>query len=411
MKPGDIDLNNPDSFRDGVPHDYFALLRREAPVSWNEEREPKGPGFWVITKYEDLKFASKHPEIFSSSAGGTNIHTPPDEEMPGLRALMLNMDPPQHVKYRRLVNRGFTPRMIQKLEPHIRDMAVRIIDNVAERGECDFVADIAAELPLLVICEMMGVPLEDRKQIYDLSNIMIGFDDPEFQHSREDAKAAGTEMFLYAAKLAERARERPADDLATVLVSADVDGEKLSELEFNSFFLLLMVAGNETTRTVTTHGMRLLMEHPEQHAKLRGNPALIASAVEEILRVSPPVNYFRRTATRDTQIRGVKIRAGEKIAMWYPSVNRDEDVFPNPNTFEVTRSPNEHLAFGIGEHFCLGANLARLELNVMFQELLSRLPDIELAGPVRRLRSNFINGVKEMRVRFTPRSPARRAVA
>jgi cholest-4-en-3-one 26-monooxygenase len=413
MKPGDIDLNDPDSFRDGVPHEYFKILRTEAPVSWNEERQPQGPGFWVITKYDDLKFISRNPDLFSSTIGGTSIFTPPEEDMMGLRALMLNMDPPQHVKYRALVNRGFTPRMIQKIEPHIRDMTRQIIDRVAERGECDFVADIAAELPLQVICEMMGVPLEDRKYIYELSNLMIGFDDPEFQHSREDGKRAGTEMFLYAAKLGERARQHPADDLATVLVSADVDGEKLPELEFNSFFLLLMVAGNETTRTVTTHGMRLLMEHPEQRARLLANPSLIPSAIEEILRVSPPVNYFRRTATRDTEIRGVKISAGQKVAMWYPSVNRDEDVFPDSDRFDVVRSPNEHLAFGIGEHFCLGASLARLELKVVFEELLRRLPDIELSGPVRRLRSNFINGVKEMRVRFTPRpaQPARRAAA
>jgi cholest-4-en-3-one 26-monooxygenase len=402
MKPGDIDLSDPSSFARGFPHAYFKQLRREAPVSWN--REQGGSGFWVITKYEDLKNVSKDPATFSSAIRATNILDPPEPEMPGLRAIMLNMDPPQHVKFRRLVQKGFTPRMVQRLESHIRERAVRIVDRVAARGQCEFVSEVAAELPMQVICDMVGVPEEDRRKVYDLSNLMIGFDDPEFQSSREDGKRAGLEMFMYAAKLAERARVRPGDDLATALVNAEVDGEKLTELEFNSFFLLLSVAGNETTRTVTSHGMRLLMEHSEQRARLVADPSRIPFAVEEILRFNPPVMYFRRTATRETEIRGVKIARGDKIVMWYPSVNRDEEVFDDPDRFDSERDPNEHLSFGIGEHFCLGANLARLELKIIFEELLRRLPDMEIAQPIRRLRSNFIDGIKEMRVRFTPAS-------
>ena len=401
MKIGDADLSDPRAFDGGFPHEYFRMLRRDAPVSWNAERDG-GPGFWVITKYDDLKQVSREPNLFSSWRGGTNIFDPPENTLMELRAIMLNMDPPQHVKFRRLVQKGFTPRMVTRLEEHIRDMARTIVDRVAHKGECEFVSEIAAELPMQVICELVGVPEEDRRRVYDLSNLMIGFDDPEVQASREQGKQAGIEMFMYAAKLAEQGRTQPADNLATALVNAEVDGEKLTELEFNSFFLLLAVAGNETTRTVTAHGMRLLMEHPDQRRRLIDNPGLIPSAIEEILRYNPPVMYFRRTATADTEIRATKIRAGDKITMWYPSVNRDEDVFPDPDRFDVARSPNEHLAFGIGEHFCLGANLARLELKVIFEELLRRLPDMEPAAPPRLLRSNFIDGIKEMRVKFAP---------
>ncbi len=400
LTPGELDLSIAAEFDDGFPHAYFKMLRAEAPVCWHGERD--GPGHWAITRYEDLKFASRNPQRFSSSLGGTTIRDLPPEQLERSRAIMLNMDPPQHAKYRRLVQRGFTPRMIQQLALHIRQLAGEIIDRVAPRGECEFVSEVAAELPMQVICEMMGVPEEDRRGIYELSNRLIGFEDPEYQASLDAGFQASMEMFLYASKLSERARQAPADDIVTALVSADVDGEKLSDLDFNSFFLLLAVAGNETTRTATSQGIRLLAEHPEQRARLVQNPALIPSAIEEILRFNPPVMYFRRTATQDTALRGVTIRAGQKITLWYPSVNRDEAVFPEPDTFDVSRSPNEHLAFGIGEHFCLGASLARLELQIVFEELLRRMPDIEIEGPVRRLRSTLIDGIKEMHVRFTP---------
>jgi cholest-4-en-3-one 26-monooxygenase len=291
------------------------------------------------------------------------------------------------------------------------DQQVPLVEAV-ERGECDFVEHIAAPLPMQVICEMMGVPEEDRRRIYEIGNRMVGFDDPDLGASPDasvaDYQQASAEMFLYANKLKERALRSPGDDLVTALLHAEVEGEKLSDLDFNSFFLLLAIAGNETTRTVTTNGMLALIQNPAERARLLARPALIPSAVEEILRFAPAVLSFRRTATRDTVIRGTQIRENDKVVLWYPSANRDEEVFADPDRFDVTREPNDHLAFGVGEHYCLGANLARMELQEIFRGILARLPDLELAAAPRRLRSNFINGVKEMRVRFTP-SAARAA--
>ena len=396
----DIDLENPDNFVSGTPHHWFKQLRREAPVHFHKERA--GVGFWSLTKYEDVKYVSRNPQLFSSWLGGTNIPDRPEEALMGMRMIMLNMDPPQHVKFRRIVQRGFTPQMTAKQEPYLRALSKRIVDAVAHRGECEFVEQLAAELPLQVICELMGVPLEDRKLIFELSNKLIGFDDPEFQNTEEDARQASMQMFGYALKLAEKYRKEPADNLTNTLMNVEIDGEKLSELEFCSFFLLLAVAGNETTRTVTTNGMRALLAHPDQLQMLANDPSLVPTAVEEFVRFDPAVHYFRRTATQDTEIRGQKIAKGQKVVMWYPSANRDEDIFSEPDRFDVTRQNNQHLAFGIGEHYCLGANLARLELTVIFQEMLTRLKNPRLAAPPRRLRSNFINGVKEMRIEFDP---------
>jgi cytochrome P450 len=321
---------------------------------------------------------------------------------------MLNMDPPRHRQYRNIVNKAFTPRMVKSLTGAVRRMIDDIIDEVAEKGECDFVNDLAAPLPMKVICEMVGVPEEDRRRIYELGNQMVGFDDPEFGDDDEvsvadrDYADASAEMFMYAAKLADMYGRNPTDNLASALLAAEVDGQKLSELEFNSFFLILAIAGNETTRTVTTNGMIDLIRHPDQRRRLIDDPSLIPTAVEEILRFNPAVHSFRRTAMEDVEIRGREIPAGSKIILWYPSVNRDEEIFDEPDRFDVGRYPNEHLAFGVGEHFCLGSNLARMELREIFSGLMKRLPDIEFAEEPRRLRSNFINGVKEMRVTFTP---------
>jgi cholest-4-en-3-one 26-monooxygenase len=395
-----IDLDNPDHFIAGTPHHWFKQLRQEDPVHWHKERS--GPGFWCVTKYEDLKYVSRNPLLFSSWRGGTNIQDRDEAALQGMRMIMLNMDPPQHVKFRRIVQRGFTPQMTTKQEPYLRALSKRIVDQVAHRGECEFVEELAAELPLQVICELVGVPQEDRKLIFELSNKLIGFDDPEYQNTEEDARAASAQMFGYAMKMAEHYRNHPADNLTNTLMNVEIDGEKLTEIEFCSFFLLLLVAGNETTRTVTTNGMKALLDHPDQLRMLANDSSLVPGAVEEFVRFDPAVHYFRRTATQDTEIRGRKIREGEKVVMWYPSANRDEDVFPEPDRFDVTRRENEHLAFGIGEHYCLGANLARLELTVIFQEMLKRLKNPRLAAPPRRLRSNFINGVKEMRIEFTP---------
>jgi cholest-4-en-3-one 26-monooxygenase len=254
-----------------------------------------------------------------------------------------------------------------------------------------------------VIAEFLGVPQADRHKIFEWSNKLIGFEDPEFQRTQSDGMTAALEMYLYANRLAEERLREPQGDIVSALLSAVVDGEKLATQEFNAFFLLLAVAGNETTRNLISHGMRLLIEFPEARERLLADPSLLPSAVEEMLRYSPPVMYFRRTCTQDTEIRGKKIAKGDKVTVWYPSANRDEDVFPQPDAFDVTRSPNDHLAFGVGEHFCLGSHLARIEIIAIFEQLLDRMPDMQLAGPVRYLKSHFINGVKSMPVRFSPR--------
>jgi cholest-4-en-3-one 26-monooxygenase len=405
VKLSDVDLTDLDAFERGVPHEWFALLRREDPVHWHEEAD--GPGFWAITKYEDLKAISKRPETFSSERFGTLLREPEPAALPFIQNIMLNMDPPRHRQHRNLVNKAFRPRLVEDLRPRVRQLVGDIIDSVIERGECDFVDSLAAPLPMLVICEMMGVPEEDRRRVYEVGNRMVGFDDPELQEDGQpqamnDAQAASAEMFVYADKLRQRASAQPGDDMASALVHAELDGHRLTEEEFRFFFLLLLIAGNETTRTVTTNGMISLLDNPDQLRLLERDPSLVPSAVEEILRYSPAVHCFRRTATRDTEVRGRRIRANDKLALWYPSANRDEDVFERPDAFEVRRSPNEHVAFGYGEHYCLGANLARMELQEIFEGLVTRFRDMERTQPPRRLRSNFINGVKEMRVRFRP---------
>jgi cholest-4-en-3-one 26-monooxygenase len=397
----DVDLVDRDNYVKGVPHEMFEVLRREAPVYWHEE--PDGPGFWALTRYDDVVTVNRDNELFSSARRSALLMEQDEESLAQQRLMMLNMDPPMHTRYRLLVNKGFTPRMVGKIEERARHYVNAIIDNVSEKGECDFVTDIAAELPLQVIAEIMGVPQQDRHLVFDWSNRMIGADDPEYSETREAAFEASAELYAYANKLASEKRANPDDDIISVLLQAEVDGDRLTELEFDLFFLLLTVAGNETTRNLIAHAQLALMEHPDQRAKLLAHPALLPSAVEEMLRWGSPVMHFRRTAQRDTEIRGQRIAEGDKVVIFYISANRDEAVFENPNVFDVERSPNEHVAFGGGgPHFCLGANLAKLEIRLMFEELLRRMPDMELSGPVQRLRSNFINGIKHLPVSFTP---------
>jgi cholest-4-en-3-one 26-monooxygenase len=400
--PSDVvDLSSPDSFVAGWPHETFKRLRAESPVYW--QPSATGDGTWVLSKYHDVWQVSLDQKTYSSERHGA---VPRDgmteEELAGQREMLISMDPPRHTKYRRLVNLGFSPKMVNRLESHIRELANRIIDVFAARGTCDFVNDVAAELPLQVIVEMIGVPVEDRHLVFDWSNKMLAFDDPEYQTAPDVGQIAAMQMYAYANQLAVERKASPRDDLVSVLMAAEVEGEKLTESEFNSFFLLLAVAGNETTRNLISGGMLALIEHPAERARLLADASLMPTAVEEMLRWVTPVMQFRRTLMRDMQIRGQRIREGEQVSLWYGSANRDEDVFPHADRFDVGRTPNDHLAFGIGPHFCLGANLARLEIQIMFEELLRRLPDIELAGPVERLRSNFINGIKRMPVRFTP---------
>jgi cholest-4-en-3-one 26-monooxygenase len=410
MKLHDVDLSDADSFNDGFPHEYFEFLRREHPLAWHPETTAgqwrgdsyQGTGFYVVTKHEDVKYVGKHPELFSSWAAGTNIPDPEEESLNGLRLIMLNMDPPQHLKFRKLVRSGFTPRKIKELHHDVQALASHIIDKVAASGSCDFVAGMACELPLQVLAELLGVPQADRFKIFDWTNQLIGFDDPEFVNTPETARLASANVWAYANQLAEDRLKNPKNDLVTKLLTGEVDGHRLSEMEFDSFFLLLAVAGNETTRNLISQGMKALFEHPDQFELLKQDPSLVKTAVEEMLRWAPAVMYFRRTVTQDTELRGVELKKGDKVTLWYPSACRDEDVFTNSNTFDIRRSPNPHLAFGMGEHFCLGSHLARMELRIMFAEIIKRLPDIELAAPARLLRSNFIDGIKEMQVRFSP---------
>jgi cholest-4-en-3-one 26-monooxygenase len=396
-----IDIFDPDVYVQGVPHEAFRVLRAESPVSFQAE-PPDGRGFWAVTKYQDVVNISKDPHTFSSYRGGTNIWDYPPDSLDIVRMMMLNMDPPQHTKFRRLASTGFTPRMIARMDEYVRRAAREAIDNVIEAGSCDFVHKIAAELPLVVIADIMGVPQEDRHLVFDWSNRLIGFDDPEFQTSMEDGQFAAQELWAYANQLAEERKGKDGKDLVTVLINAEIEGERLDEMEFDAFFLLLSVAGNETTRNLISGGMLALLENPAQRDRLLADRALLPSGVEEMLRWVTPVNHFRRTATKDVVLRDQQIKENDKVVMFYCSANRDEDAFADPMVFDVGRTPNEHLAFGIGQHSCLGLNLARLEIGIIFEEILRRMPDIALDGPVRRLRSNFINGVKSMPVRFTP---------
>jgi len=398
--PSGVDLSDPGAFANGVPYDAFRKLRRENPVSWQDE--PNGTGFWSIVKYDDLQRCSRNHRVFSSGRKGCFMFDSPPDDLERMQMMMVNMDPPRHTKYRGIVNKGFTPHRMRMLEGHVREICKKIIDNVAKRGECDFVKDIAAELPLQVIAELMGIPLEEREMVFDWSNRLIGFDDPEFQTSMEDGKMAAAEMYVYANQLAEARRTNPKDDLTSILMNAEVEGEHLNELEYDLFFLLLAVAGNETTRNLISQGMLKLIENPGELARLRADRSLLDTAVEEMIRVVTPVMQFRRTVTEDIVVGDQQFRENDKVIFWYVSANRDEDVFRDPDRFDVGRTPNEHLGFGIGQHFCLGANLARLEIRIMFEELLERIHDVELAGPIRRLRSNFIHGIKSMPVRFTP---------
>ena len=398
-----INLKDPFLFEQGTPHEIFRKLRNEAPVYWNPEPEPDEPGFWALTKYHDIVAVSKNPELFSSAMGGHQISYMPGMEFNrATSAILGNMiasDPPEHNVYRRLVSGSFTAGAIRKMEPKIRELVTGIIDKVARRGECEFVSEVAAELPLMVLCELMGIPQSDRHLLFDWTNRMT-----QMTQNPADVLSAFQEFFAYGQAMFDRLRQQQNGhgDLMSIMANAVIDGKPIDQQFLDGFFLLLVIAGNETTRNTTSGGVLTLAQHPEQRRLLVENPSLIPGAVEEILRWVTPVIHFRRTATRETEIRGQKIRRGDKVVMWYPGANRDEDVFQNPDVFDVRRTPNEHLAFGEGEHFCVGAWLGRLQLKVMFEELLKRLPDIEPAGEIQRMRSYFLAGITSMPVRFTP---------
>ncbi len=401
MTAPEINLVDPDTYqRGGPPHEQFAWLREHHPVFWHVDGgEPGWPGFWAVTRHDDIEHLSRHPETFSSAERLSLFGEIPEEQIQLQRLMMLNMDPPQHTRQRAFVNRGFTPRMIGRLEDHITQICHSLLDDLG--GTADFVTEIAAQLPLWVICELVGAPVEDRSRLFELSNALIGSGDPEFQLEAHEQQNAAAEVYAYGAALAERRREQPADDIITRLLQPNDNGEALTSDEFDLFFLLLTVAGNETTRNAAAGGMLALFEHPDQWQRLLDDRSLIPTAAEEIVRWVSPVNLFRRTALRDTELSGQPIAAGDKVVVFYASANRDEAVFAAPEQFDVGRDPNPHVGFGGGgPHFCLGRHLAALELRVLLQALTERMPGIRLDGEPSRLRSNFINGIKHMPVRF-----------
>jgi cytochrome P450 len=414
----EIDLSDPAFWakpldeREGA----FALLRAERPVPFVKEREipdvpiPTGPGYWSLTRHADILEASRNPEIYCSGKGATSIADLPPEFNEFFGGL-INMDEPRHGHQRRIVSRGFTPRALANLEADVQRRADAIIDRVIERGECDFVSDIAAPLPLGIICDMMGIPESQHQMVFEKTNIILGLGDPEFTDDPKKiipiALGAGSELAALMNEMAELRRKNPQDDLTSSLLSADQEEGAMTGAELASFFVLLVVAGNETTRNAISHGMKALCDYPDERRKWSADFEGIApTAIEEIIRWATPVIHMRRTCTRDTELGGQAMKEGDKIVLFYSSANRDEKVFADPHRFDVTRTPNEHVGFGgPGPHFCLGANLARREIRVMFDRILHRLPDLEITGPPARLESNFIHGIKRMPCAFTPGKP------
>lgn len=405
-----VDLVTPELWEERVLHDEFALLRREDPVHWHEELAPNH-GFWAITKHEDVVAVSKNPQVFSSGEGLTMLEEVEPESLEKRRSL-IDSDAPLHQHLRRVVSPLFTPKAINAHEAFARATAGRLLDEAVPRGEFDWVLDVAEPLPITVLLNILGVPPEDADRLITLSNQMIAIDDPDYAPDYDSlppgvdpkdlpfGSPASYHVFEYGRQIGEERRVHPTEDLVSRLIHSEVDGDRLTPLEYCNMFQILILAGNETTRTTLTHGMKAFIDNPDQLALLKAQPELMSKAIEEILRWATPVLYMRRTAIEDTVLRGAEIAKGDKVVMWYMSANYDEDVFNNPHTFDIARDPNPHLGFGGGgPHFCLGAWLARLQIRVLLEELLRRDLQLESNGPVRRVRSNFVNGVKSMPVR------------
>jgi cholest-4-en-3-one 26-monooxygenase len=381
----------------GVPYEIFdELRRRETPVRMTG---PDGRPAWSIVRHADVLAASRNPEVFSNRPDPFTMSgsASEGEALP----LLISLDPPEHTRQRQLVNRGFTPRSVLRLDERVRRIVDTTLAQVRDRSRFDFVADVAVELPLQVIAELLGIPDEDRQQVFSWTERMMTGDDPEFDNDETAVMAALTEMYGYAEQLCARRREAPGDDLMSSLLNAHIDGQRLEQFELNLFFLLLHNAGSETTRNLLTGGLLALLQHPEQLALLQEDPERIPTAIEELLRFVTPVTHFARTVTSDTVVAGQQVGAGERVILWYTAANRDLDAFVEPDVLDLTRDPNPHVAFGAGgPHFCLGAHLARLEAREMFSALLPHIPRLVSDGPVERLQSYFINGIKHMPLRW-----------
>ncbi len=394
----------------------FQRLRRERPLAFFEEPDimassalapPPGPGYRAVTRHADVVEASRHPEIYCSGKGAVSVLDMP-EEMVEYFTSMISTDNPRHARLRRIVSAAFNPRRIKSIERSIEEVAVRVIERVAGLGECDFVTELAGPMPLEIICDMMGIPASEYATVFRCSNIILSSGDPEYIPEDNDPVVAfieaGQELTGLMNELGAHRVDHPTDDLTTALITTNIDGEALTQAELASFFILLLTAGNETTRTAITHGLVALTEHPDQRDLWQSDPTAIgATGVDEIVRWASPVIWMRRTVVQDAVLSGEELHAGDKVLLFYNSANRDESVFDEPFRFDVRRDPNPHIGFGAaGPHFCLGAHLARREVDVMVRELLTRLPDIEAAGEPDRLRSSFINGIKHLPCRYSP---------
>ena len=394
MNRARLDLADPDTYVEGPPHEQLAELRRTEPVYWQEMHGE--PGYWAVLKHADVVHVAREPNLFSASAGGVMLEDLAPEQLEMMRMMLLAMDPPRHVDYRRPVAPRFKARVIAAMEEQIREICREIMQDAAVRGDVEFVHDVTSTLPSRVIGGLMGLPDEDLPRIHRMAEMNTSGQDSDYA---ADANAGAIDMAMYAIEFAARRRaEAPREDLTTLLLASDFGGQPMTDIDFGSFFVQLVTAGNDTTKTMLASGLLALLEHPDQLAALRGDLGLVPGAVEEILRYQNPLHYFRRTATADTELRGVTIREGEKVVMFYTSANRDEEVFADPQRFDIRRNPNPHLSFGIAEHFCLGVHLARLEGRVFFEELLTTFPSIELSGEPVRIRSNLNNGLKSLPV-------------
>ena len=407
--PAGFDFTDPDLYAQRLPLAEFAELRRTAPVWWNPQKTNTAgfgdDGYWVVSRHEDVKEVSRDSTLYSSSEKTAIIRfdeSMTEDRLNANRLVLLNMDAPQHTKLRRIVSKGFTPRSISKLEDTLRERAEKIVHEARKKGTGDFVTDVACELPLQAIAELIGIPQEDRLKIFDWSNQMVAYDDPEYEVEPLEASA---QLIGYAWNMAEDRRKCPMDDIVTKLIQADVDGEALGSDEFGFFVILLAVAGNETTRNAITHGMKAFLDHPDQWELYKDQRP--KTAPDEIVRWATPVTSFQRTALEDTELAGVQIKKGQRVVMVYRSANFDEDVFEDPYTFDILRDPNPHVGFGgTGAHYCIGTNLARMTIDLMFNAIADAMPDIKSLAKPERLRSGWLNGIKHWQVDYTGTSAA-----
>ncbi|GLW05731.1 cytochrome P450 [Microtetraspora sp. NBRC 13810] len=416
-----IDMNttlnvfDPRIYAQGIPHETYRRSRDEEPVRWQEEHAvddwPAGPGFWAVTRHADVVRVLRSPTEYSSWTGATQIRDPDPADLSFIRRMMLNLDPPDHGRLRRIVSGVFTPGRVERFAHGIATRARLLVDEIAERGACDLPVDVTDDYPIQNLADLLGIPAADRGQILAWTNRVVGYQDPDHatvvrgpngEPVNPRSPAMLTDMFEYAHALAEYKRRNPADDIMTALATAEVDGQRLSDPELSMFFFLLVIAGNDTVRSALPGGVIALLGHPGEHRRLLADPGLLDSAIEEMLRWHPPVLSFRRTAVHDTELAGRPIAAGDKVVVFHAAANYDERRFPDPMTFDVARRDNDHVSFGDGPHVCLGARFARLQLRAFYHEFLWRLPDVELAGPPVRLVSNFIAGVKHLPLRYTP---------